>query len=64
MRSSSRFHIVNGKIVEAWNEEYRPELFRQIGVSKTQAFMFFTTEKVLASLDPIIPDSFYAFLFD
>lgn len=64
VHGNSRFHVVNGKIVEAWNEEYRPELFRQIGVSKTQAFMFFTTEKVLATLDPIIPDRFYAFLFE
>jgi len=64
MRGSSRFHVVNGKIVEAWNEEYRPELFRQLGVSKTQAFMFFTTEKVVAALDPVIPDRFYAFLFE
>jgi len=64
MHGSSRFHVVNGKIVEAWNEEYRPELFRQLGVSKTQAFMFFATEKVVAALDPVIPDRFYAFLFE
>jgi predicted ester cyclase len=64
MRGSSRFHVVNGKIVEAWNEEYRPELFRQLGVSRTQAFMFFATDKVLAALDPIIPDRLYAFLFE
>ena len=64
MRGSSRFHVVNGKIVEAWNEEYRTELFRQLGVSKTQAFMFFATEKVVAALDPVIPDRFYAFLFE
>jgi predicted ester cyclase len=64
VRGQSKFRVANGKIVEAWNEEYRPELFRQLGVSKTQAFMFFTTEKVLATLDPIIPDRLYAFLFE
>ena len=64
MRDRTEFLIKNGKVVEAWNSEYRTELFRQLGVSKTQAFMFFTTEKVLATLDPIIPDRFYAFLFD
>ena len=64
MRDRTVFLIKNGKIVEAWNSEYRTELFRQLGVSKTQAFMFFTTEKVLATLDPIIPDRFYAFLFE
>jgi fatty acid desaturase len=40
------------------------ELFRQLGVSKTRAFMFFTTEKMLAALDPIIPNRLYAFVFD
>ncbi|HJX84097.1 MAG TPA: ester cyclase, partial [Candidatus Angelobacter sp.] len=60
MQGRSRFRVVNGKIVEAWNEEYRPELFRQLGVSKTQAFMFFTGERFLAAADPFIPDRFYA----
>jgi predicted ester cyclase len=64
MRGRSSFRFANGKIVEAWNEEYRTELFRQLGVSKTQAFMFFATEKVVAALDPVIPDRFYAFLFE
>lgn len=59
MRSESRFRVVNGKIVEAWNEEYRPELFRQLGVSKTQAFMFFTAERAWTALGAFIPDSFY-----
>jgi predicted ester cyclase len=62
MQGRSQFKVVNGKIVEAWNEEYRPELFRQLGVSKTQAFMFFTTERLLAAMDPIIPDRLYALL--
>lgn len=62
MRGTSRFLVKNGKIVEAWNEEYRPELFRQLGVSKTQAFMFFTAERILSALDPIIPDRLYAAL--
>jgi predicted ester cyclase len=60
MQSRSQFKVVNGKIVEAWNEEYRPELFRQLGVSKTGAFLFFAAERILAALDPIIPDRFYA----
>jgi predicted ester cyclase len=62
MRSTSRFRVVNGKIVEAWNEEYRPELFRQIGVSKTQAFMFFAGEKLWTTIGAFIPDSFYSSL--
>ncbi len=62
MQSRSQFRVENGKIVEAFNEEYRPELFRQLGVSKTQALMFFAGERILAALDPIIPDRFYALL--
>ncbi len=62
MRSSSRFRVVNGKIVEAWNEEYRPELFKQLGVSKAQAMMFFAAEGLWAAADPIIPDRLYAAL--
>ncbi len=62
MRGRSQFRVVNGKIVEAWNEEYRPELFRQLGVSKTQAMMFFAAEGLWAAADPIIPDRLYAAL--
>jgi predicted ester cyclase len=62
MRSTSRFRVVNGKIVEAWNEEYRPELFRQLGVSKTQALLFFTAERMWTAVGAIIPDSIYASL--
>jgi predicted ester cyclase len=59
MQGRSQFKVENGKIVEAWNEEYRPELFRQLGVSRTQAFMFFTAERLLSALDPIIPERLY-----
>lgn len=40
MRGRSTFRVVNGKIVEAWNEDYRPELFRQLGVPPTQAWLY------------------------
>ena len=62
MRSRSTFLIKNGKIVEAWNEEYRPQLFKQLGVSNTQAMMFFAAEELWAAADPIIPDRLYAAL--
>ncbi len=63
MQGRSQFRVENGKIVEAFNEEYRPELFRQLGVSKTRAAIFFAGERILAALDPIIPDRVYALLF-
>lgn len=59
VRGTSRFTLQNGKIVEAFNEEYRPEVFRQIGVSKTRAFLFYATESTLAILTPVIPDRFW-----
>jgi hypothetical protein len=62
MRSRSVFQIKNGKIIEAWNEEYRPELFRQLGVSKTAASMFDTTERLWATLSEMFPDPLYALL--
>ena len=58
LHGNSRFRVVNGKIVEAWNEEYRPELFRQLGVSKAAAFLYETSD-VISSL---LPDRFYALL--
>jgi hypothetical protein len=53
---------VNGKIVEAWNEEYRPELFRQLGVSKAAAFMFETADVLWSAVSQILPDRLYASL--
>jgi predicted ester cyclase len=52
MRGSSRFHVVNGKIVEAWNSEYRDELFRQLGVSPTRAFVYEKAQDLEAMLRP------------
>lgn len=63
MHDKTVFLIKNGKIVEVWNSEYRRELFRQLGVSETRASLFFTTERVLAALDPIIPNRLYSVLF-
>ena len=40
LHGNSRFLVTNGKIAEAWNEEYRPELLRQLGVSRPTSFMF------------------------
>ena len=40
MRGRSVFRFANGKIVEARNDEYRDELFRQLGVPKTTAWLY------------------------
>ena len=50
LRGRSQFKIVNGKIVEAWNSEYRDDLFRQLGVSKTTAYMYEKAQDLQASL--------------
>jgi predicted ester cyclase len=58
LRGKSKFHVMNGKIVEAWNEEYRPELLRQLGVSGPKSFMLLfvlnlwtTIKGAISSLD-------------
>src|SRR5215469_3644845 len=58
LHGNSRFRVVNGKIVEAWNEEYRPELFRQLGVSKAAALIYETADGILS----LLPDRLYALL--
>lgn len=64
MRDKSVFQIKNGKIVEVWNNEYRQELFRQLGVSKTTASMLDTTERLWAAMSEIFPDPLYRAISD
>jgi predicted ester cyclase len=54
LRGRSHFRVLNGKIYEAWNEEYRPELLRQLGVSKTHAFFLLSTMNLLSAIKLII----------
>ncbi|HYL93506.1 MAG TPA: ester cyclase [Alphaproteobacteria bacterium] len=44
VNGTSRFRVVNGKIVEVWNNYDRNEVFRQLGVSPTMAFLYEETE--------------------
>jgi len=53
MRGNSRFRVVNGKIVEAWNEEYRPELYRQLGVNKTVGQLYDMSQDFLLAMNRI-----------
>ena len=56
LHGKSQFRVLNGKIVEAWNEEYRPELFRQLGVSKTAAFVFETADEIWSTISQMLPE--------
>jgi predicted ester cyclase len=47
----SRFRIENGKIVEVWNDWDRNELFRQIGVSPTAAYLYDKAEDIQLALE-------------
>jgi predicted ester cyclase len=40
VHGTSRFRMANGKIAEVWNDWDRRELFRQIGVSPTAAYLY------------------------
>jgi len=48
---TSRFRIENGKIVEVWNDWDRNDLFRQIGVSPTAAYLYDKAEDVMLALE-------------
>ena len=62
MHGSSSFRIVNGKIVEAWNDEYRDELFRQLGLPKSAASMMDTGQRLWSTVAQLFPDPLYASL--
>lgn len=62
MRDRSVFLIKNGKIVEAWNSEYRDEVFRQLGLSKRGAAALSSGLDLIASVRALFPDPLYASL--
>jgi len=49
----SRFRIVDGKIAEVWNDYDRNEIFRQLGVSPTMAFLYDKAEDVQLAFNRI-----------
>jgi predicted ester cyclase len=58
----SRFRMANGKIAEVWNDWDRNELFRQIGVSPTAAYLYDKAEDIRLSFNRVFssgPSSFY-----
>ncbi len=55
VRGNSRFRVVNGKIVEVWNNFDRNEVFRQLGVSPTMAFLYEETEGIRLAINRMFP---------
>jgi predicted ester cyclase len=53
MRGRSVFRVVNGKIVEAWNEEYRDELYRQLGVNPKLGHLYDLSQDFLLAMNRI-----------
>ena len=53
MHGTSRFRIVDGKIAEVWNNYDRNEIFRQLGVSPTMAFLYDRAEDVQLAFNQI-----------
>ena len=51
MTGTSRFRLENGKIAEVWNDWDRNELFRQIGVSPTAAYLYDKAEDIQLALE-------------
>ena len=53
VHGASRFRIVNGKIAEVWNNYDRNEIFRQLGVSPTMAFLYDKAEDAQLAFNQI-----------
>ena len=60
IHGSSQFRFANGRIVEAHNSEYRDELFHQLGVPKTAAYMMEKAQDLQASLHNLFIEPFTA----
>jgi len=53
VHGNSRFRMVDGKIAEVWNNYDRNEVFRQLGVSPTMAFLYEQAEDVRLAFNQI-----------
>jgi len=56
IRGSSTFRVVDGKIVEVWNNFDRNEVFRQLGVSPTMTFLYDETEGLRLAFNRMFSD--------
>lgn len=61
MRGVSRFRIVNGKIAEVWNDYDRNEIFRQLGVSPTAAYLFDKAEDLKLAFNRVFSNGSSAY---
>jgi predicted ester cyclase len=64
VRGVSRFRLVNGKIAEVWNDYDRNDLFRQIGVSPTAAFLYEQSEELRLAFNRAFSSGSSPALFD
>jgi len=53
IRGNSRFRVVNGKIVEVWNNFDRDEIFRQLGVPPKLGRLYDSTQDFLFALNQV-----------
>jgi steroid delta-isomerase-like uncharacterized protein len=53
IRGNSKFHVVNGKIVEVWNNFDRDEIFRQLGVPPKLGRLYDSTQNFLFALNQV-----------
>jgi len=51
IHGNSRFRLVNGQIVEVWNNYSRDELFRQLGVNPTLGHLYEKTQELVAAVN-------------
>ena len=60
IRGNSKFRVLNGKIVEVWNNFDRDEIFRQVGVPPKLGHLYDGTQDFLFALNQVFSNQVFS----